>query len=342
MKLSKLFLIVVVLSLLIPGPAHAGDYISDAVEALKTSSVYVAPGTPGTDYNTPAQLGVFLDSETNVVLVMLPPEAIDGTDVLTIARRISDGLNNQKTIGLSVGNQTIGYSVLLPEGVASDLMSRADSVSNNTVTALTAFSRNVQLWLIRNPQPTPIPTPKPTPTPIKLPKASDVSWPVWLLIVAFIIVMGFMFFSRAKKAARRSLRRRSLGPLEVTIRKIRSDVDEIRDRQIKKDLERACQLALGLLEILQQSDEPLGYTEAKFPGLLDNMERQIKAYLRHELGTIPLKPDMLVNVRNLLLSYDELFEKLQSNDPESIDLLTSIIDSNNTMIGTLGYLSEDK
>jgi len=352
----RLFLLLVFLSFLIPRAVSAQtvDYVSLAIDALQSSNVYVAPGTERTDYNTPAELNKFLTPELNVVLVMLPGEALIDTDILTIAQKISVGLNNEKTVGLAVGNVVIGYSTLLPEGVASDLMNRADSVSNNTVTALTAFSRNVQLWLIRNPQPTPFPTPEPTPTPrptmepIELPKAEDVSWPVWALFLLCFLSVGFLLVSGAAKTAQknkvvavRKKRLQSLQPIEIWIQKIEGNVAEIRDVRIRKDLGNACNAAYGLLEIFRESNTPLGYTEAKFPSLLSNVNRQVVAFIRHESGRRPLSTDNLAQLRSILLNYDAFFVKLQENDPDAVELLTSMIDSNNAMISSMGYLPED-
>lgn len=191
--LKWLFLIALVLSFLIPrGVVSAGDYVSDAIEALKTSSVYVAPGTPGTDYGTPSNLGKFLTPNDNIVLVMLPPEALTSTDLYTLARRISEGLGNQKTVGLAVGREVIGYSAFLPEGVASDKMHRANSVSNDPITALITFTQNIHSWLEQNPQPTPTaipPTPRPTMAPLVLPKTNDVPILVWVISIGSFFVV---------------------------------------------------------------------------------------------------------------------------------------------------------
>ena len=51
-------------------PAHADSYLDNAVSALKHSSVYVAPGTEGTDSNTADDLQQnYLTSNDNIVLV---------------------------------------------------------------------------------------------------------------------------------------------------------------------------------------------------------------------------------------------------------------------------------
>ncbi|KKS94488.1 MAG: hypothetical protein UV68_C0011G0019, partial [Candidatus Collierbacteria bacterium GW2011_GWC2_43_12] len=200
-----LILALLALSLLVPRSVSAGDYVIDAIEALKASNVYVAPGTEGTDYDTANKLEKTLITDDNIVLVMLPSDALVGTDLYTIARRISEGLGNQKTIGLAVGREVIGYSLILPEGVASDKMMRANSVSHNSVAALITFTQNIHSYVMYNPQPTLVPTPEPTPTPrptmtpIELPKAKDISWPVWLVMVVAVLAVVVWVFVTIKK-----------------------------------------------------------------------------------------------------------------------------------------------
>lgn len=344
--LLRTFIIAIVLSLLYQ-VAFAGDYVANAVEALQHSSVYVAPGTPGTDQDTPNQLGVYLEPNGNIVLIMLPPEALTGTDILSIARKISEGLNNEKIIGLAVGDNLIGYSTLLPSDLVTGFMSNARSVSNSPVTALFTFSRNVNLWLIQHPQPsptprpTPVPTPRPTLKPIKLPKASEIPVPVWAISGVFFLAVVVAFFISAAKTAKKNKRLKMFAPIKLLIDAIHESVLQIKDRRIHDELLSACQAAYGVLEILEQSPLSLGYVEAKFPVLLSNMDRQTRAFIRHESGRRPLPHDLLVQLKEVLLNYDSLFIKLQENDPEGVDLLASVMDSNTTMISTMGYLPEE-
>ncbi|KKU32581.1 hypothetical protein A3K29_05705 [Candidatus Collierbacteria bacterium RIFOXYB2_FULL_46_14] len=344
--LKVLLLFAVALSFLVPrGNVSAGDYVSDAIEALKTSNVYVAPGATGTEYDTQSQLGKFLTPGDNIVLVMLPPEALAGTDLYTIARSISEGLGNQKTVGLAVGREVIGYSVLLPEGVAWDKMQRASSVSNDPVTALITFTQNVHSWLSENPLPTPTPVPTAVPTPrppVELPKAEDISWPVWLVMAVFVLGTVIWLSVYVKKNAKRVLRRQSFAPLTSKIDVISEKIHDIADGKVRKELQRAIQLAYELVDILANSQTHLGYAEEKFPVLLANMDRQIMALKKHESGRRHMSADLLSDVKGVLLTYDDLFIALQKNDPDAVELLTSVYDSSNTMVSTLGYLDDDK
>ena len=158
--IAKASALAFVLALLAPNVAFAADYIKDAAEALKKSSVYVAPGTEGTDRDTAGKLQTRLRSDDNIVLVMLPSaaEAEIGADITTIATRLSQELGNQRIIGLAVGNKVVGYALSLPSGVAADRMRRARSVSNDPITALGTFAQNIHIWQAENPQPQPSPS----------------------------------------------------------------------------------------------------------------------------------------------------------------------------------------
>lgn len=353
--LKSVLFFVLLFSLVVPKTAvHAGDYVSDAIEALKTSNVYVAPNTEGTDYNTASQLRMFLGASDNIVLVMLPIDALTGTDLYSLAQKISAGLDNQKTIGLAVGRQVIGYSVILPEGVASDKMSRASDVSNDPVTALITFTQNIHTWQANNPEYRPTPTPEPTATPrptmapIKLPKAEDVPWAAKGLFLVLIPIFTIFFVKttiRAVKVNNKRLERQKrtdlLNSMKRSIEKIEANVAKIKELKVRKDLEGACLAAYGLVQIFEQSVQPMGMTEAQVPSLLSNVNRQVMALARHESRTRPLSEEFLTQLKSVLLNYDSLFVKLQDNDPESVDLLASIMESNNAMIRALGYLPED-
>ena len=344
-----LILVFLALSFLVPwGGVSAGDYVTDAIEALRTSNVYVAPGTEGIDYDTSSKLKRFLGANDNIVLIMLPSDALVGTDLYTIAQRISEGLGNQKTIGLAVGREVIGYSLILPEGVASDKMVRAKSVSNDPITALITFTQNIHSYQANNPQPTAVPTPEPTPTPrptmtpIELPKAKDISWPVWLVMVVAVLAVVVWVFVTIKKNARRVIRKQSFAPLTVKVDMISEKINDIMDGKVRRELKAAMQLAYGLIDILIDSPVHLGLAEEQFPVLLSNMDRQIVALKKHESGRQPMTAKLLAEVKGILLTYDDLFLALQKNDPEAFELLTSVYSSSNTMVSTLGYLDDDK
>jgi hypothetical protein len=157
--ITKTAFIAVVMLLIATSTVFAQDYITDAVNALKNAPVYVAPGTEGTDNDTAGKLQSMLRNNDNIVLIMLPEGAETGTDISTIVVSLSEKLGNKYIIGLAVGKKVIGYAPTLASGIAADQMRRANSVSNDQVTALGTFAQNIHLWQADNPHPTPLQMP---------------------------------------------------------------------------------------------------------------------------------------------------------------------------------------
>ena len=181
MKLTvKALAIAVILVLFAPTIIHAVDYITEAAQALERVPVYVAPGTERTNNDTAGKLQARLEKDDNIVLVMLPEaaEAEIGVDINTIASRLSEQLGNKRIIGLAVGRKVVGYAPTLPVGVGADQMRRAESVSNDSFTALDTFVQNMHIWLADHPQP--IPPPFET--------APKEGRPWWLISIASAIV----------------------------------------------------------------------------------------------------------------------------------------------------------
>lgn len=156
--MKKLFLFFIVLILLLSQKVSAKDnfdYITNVLKALEDTNVYVDPSIDGPDKTVTAKLQKIIKSSSNVVLVVLPDDAGEEEDIHSIAIEISNKKGTEYIIGISVGNEVLGYAPSLPAGVAADQMKRADSVSNDPVTALFTFSQNMNSWLAKNPQPTP-------------------------------------------------------------------------------------------------------------------------------------------------------------------------------------------
>lgn len=185
----KVAALVVALALLAPTPVFA-DYISDAASALQDASVYVVPGTEGTDNDTAGKLQGRLDKDDHIVLVMLPATAEEelGADINTIAARLSEELEHQRIIGLAVGKDVVGYAPALPTGVAADQMRRADSVSNDPVTALGTFAQNMHIWQEDNPEPIPLLDP-----PQEEGGSSWIMWVVFGVIAAIVFLIVIVF-----------------------------------------------------------------------------------------------------------------------------------------------------
>lgn len=346
-----LVLIALVLAFLIPrhaAVAQATDYVADAIEALQTSNVYVAPGTEGTDSNTVSQLSIYLQPDDNIVLVMLPSAALTGTDMASIVKRISDGLDGQKTIGLAVGDKLIAYSTRLPSDIVADCMINARSVSNSPVTALFTFSRNVNLWVRLNPQPTPQPTPEPTRTPrptmkpIELPKidGSTTQGKVSLGFIFLIsVIVVFWLGIKLIPWLRRIGKFQPAIQMLYTIQKLLPDIQHSR---VRAELGKACKLAWGLVDIYKSSMKYTGIGEDLFPVLLGNIIKQIHALIVHEAYNKLLSDEEYSRMVGIMLNYDDLFKILQKNDPEAIELMAANIMSENTMISHMGHLPTKK
>ncbi len=130
-------------------PAYADDSVDQAIEELDSSSVYVEPGTPGTDDQTEATLASKLQPNDGIILVMIPQS---DEPIRQIAQELDDATGNDSIIGLAVGDEVIGFSSALPEGKAADLMRRADNVSTNPVEALGTFTRTMHTYQVQNPE----------------------------------------------------------------------------------------------------------------------------------------------------------------------------------------------
>lgn len=172
----------------------AGDFITDAVQALQKTSVYVYPGTEGTDIYTAGKLQMMLKNNDSIVLVMLPASAESELEVnpLTIASQLSEKLGNKRIIGLAVGKKVVGYAPILPVGVADDQMRRAQSVSNDPITALGTYAQNIHLWQKDNQRSAPTPTPEPTPTPLS-PETTQEGGSSLFVWIAFAGIAGVVW-----------------------------------------------------------------------------------------------------------------------------------------------------
>lgn len=168
----------------------ADNPIAEIASKLKQSPVYVDLRTEGVDKDTQGKLLARLNPGENFALVMLPSSAETevGADITTIASRLSEQLGNQRIIGLAIGRKLVGYAPSLPVGVATDQMRRADSVSNDSQTALITYVQNIRLWQRDYSVTTPTPTPKSTPTPVP-PAPKKEEGVEDLLPLAFVIVL---------------------------------------------------------------------------------------------------------------------------------------------------------
>jgi hypothetical protein len=161
---------------LLPSLALAADYVSDTATALDHVSVYVVPP----DSDTTARLQASLRDSDGIALAVLPADAATGTTASALATAISERLGNKKVIGIAVGNIVAAAGPALPSGVATDLMRRADSVSNDPITALVTFVQNVHIWQADHPGQKPsVPVPDNGP-----------NWP--LIVIGIVLALGLL------------------------------------------------------------------------------------------------------------------------------------------------------
>jgi hypothetical protein len=142
------------IGLVVATPAYAGAHLDEAVAALKNTSAFVAVGTEGTDSNTANNLAAQLSGGDTMVVAMLPANAASefGGEAQNFAQQLDDALGNKHIVAVSIGNDVATATQLLPDGVASDLMVRAGSVSTSTPETLGTFIRNVHTWQAAHPE----------------------------------------------------------------------------------------------------------------------------------------------------------------------------------------------
>ena len=161
--------------------ASAVPNANDIIEALQNAPVYVADGTEGTNPDTAGVLLEQLRDNDQVVLVMLPEDPSLTPETLNaLTEKISDGLNDERIIGITVGDQFDATASILPSGTADELMKRADTVSTNAVETLITFARNVHDWQRLNPD---LVAPPADP-------ADAGAWMVWLIGGGVVVIIS--------------------------------------------------------------------------------------------------------------------------------------------------------
>ncbi|MGV9001876.1 MAG: hypothetical protein ACOH18_02880 [Candidatus Saccharimonadaceae bacterium] len=133
----------------IAAPAYASESpdIGGIVDALHGSSVYIAPGTEGTNSDTAAMLKGQMRDGDSIALVMLPSnQAISSESLQQITQKISDDLGGSIVVGISLGDNYDAIAPSLPAGIADELMRNADTVSQSSIDTMGTFVRNVHDW----------------------------------------------------------------------------------------------------------------------------------------------------------------------------------------------------
>lgn len=216
--------------------AAQADNPNKAAAALKRSSVYIAPGTPGTDSDTEGELSGLLNDGDNIAVVMLPDGAASG-DPSDFARSLNQKLGGKKIIGLMVGNQAVAYSALLPAGVADELMHSAANVSTNPVETLTTFIQNVHNWQAQNPAAV-------ASKPAKPAKKKSGGFPWWVLgvVLGVAAIAVVAFATRAPKRGPVSGEEvvKFHSPVKSDLEQIADMRRSIRDPELRKLLTQVC------------------------------------------------------------------------------------------------------
>ena len=222
--------------------AFAQDYVADVLQELQATSVYVDPSIDEA-VNKRSRLGKILLETDRIVLIMLPGDAVAGTDINTVVSLISSGLGDQYIIGLAVGEDLIAYGPILPSGVVADQMKRAESVSNDSVTALITFAQNIHIWQGKNPMPTPVPTPSPTKAISEQSGGGkNLSW-IWLLILVPIAVVVLTFVLKVQRGSdsdSEKVRFKSPRQVRDLLQKIYELRIYVEDSELKSTLKQMC------------------------------------------------------------------------------------------------------
>jgi hypothetical protein len=101
---------------------------------------------------------------------------------------------------------------------------------------------------------------------------------------------------------------------------------------LKSDLINACDLAVGLVNGLENETRHQGKVEESILPLLNNMLKQIDRWLIHEIGRRPLSHGNEEKLLGILLNYDTLFLKYQEGGIPADEFLTSLYHSETAML----------
>lgn len=229
--MGRILLLVIAIVGTFPAAAKADDQVDAAVQGLRSSNVYVAPGTPGTTADTAVDLKQALRPGDSVVLVMLPDTTQSAAQV---ADQIDQATNHKYIIGVSVGDEVRGESDLLPDGQAADLMQRANSVATSPEETLVTFTQLTHSWQAQHP------------SEVKTPVSSDPgsSFPLVFVIIAVSLV-GIVggFFARRRLShddVDRVVIRRSPDNVKDLLEQLQQFKVGIHDEQLRRLIDDIC------------------------------------------------------------------------------------------------------
>jgi len=291
------------LALSVSSPASASPDVDRIVDALQEASVYVATGTDGTTSDTASTLMEQLRDNDNIVLVMLPEDPTLTTEAASrLADQISNGLDDERIVGVAIGDQFDAAASILPSGTADELMKRADTVSTNSVETLITFARNVHDWQRLNPES------------IAPPATADAgSWFIWVAGVVIVLVIGAGTLITLRVAQRRThtqVRYTAPGGLNEPIRRLMNQVKRIpeHDSPMVDAVNNVCR-----------------HTEAYFTRLQPQKrhdEVAIQAFEKH-LSIVQRVVDVYIDS----LKNDDYFDDARATRQDALEAVTALSDS---------------
>lgn len=206
-------------------PAFAGDVVDQAIGALGSNPVYIAPNTEGTTKTTANELSDRLNENDHIVLVMLPQGAT-AASAEDVAARILGSLKESSTLGLYINGQTSGYSTRLPMTVIPDLMTRANSVARTPQESLAIFVKLVHEYQAAHPEPTPTPTQ--VQEPVQQPSGPNL-FLVTLIILIIAAVGGTIVYFKKRDP---HPVRHAPGPVSEQLYRIKRLMDDVKDPEM--------------------------------------------------------------------------------------------------------------
>ncbi len=176
--------------------ASAAGPLDDVLACLKQQAVCVMEGAEDATPDTPRELASQLANDDRIVIVMLPASSVASINggLSAVARSLDEATQQHYIISLSAGDEAVGYSSILPPGVAADLMERAVSVSTNMPETHGTFARNIHNWQEVHPEATPPPPTSP----------DEDEFPVGILSIGVLFFAGGIGFivTRRRQLAR--------------------------------------------------------------------------------------------------------------------------------------------
>lgn len=162
----------------------------------------------------------------------------------------------------------------------------------------------------------------------------------WKLNYLYALVIGIgsavllyvLFVWIPTDKIQKRLRKTKFSEAKKAIEAIRKQSNRIGRQNLRDDLLKACDLALGLVTALENETRHQGKVEESLLPLLNNLQKQIERWLVHENGRQPLSPGDEEKLLGVMLNYDTLFLKYQEGGLRADEFLTSLYHSETAML----------